>query len=360
MCGACEAGFQDIFGVCTPCEQSNGGLVFFMVLGSFALVIGIYWNESRMNNTGSLAIVFYYTQIILLIVGPMSEWTRWLHIFSADASSVSLTSCVVQQSEVNQNIMMPFYVFLLFCAAGAVCSVLYPALRLYSERVPSLNPNLQVRAAISLFLFNYTGLLQAGFSAFFCVDVGGGQSVLFMYPSISCQSEAYRAAFAFQVRIPPPLLHALATFVVTVYRSFIFNCMTSTSAQVFFVVLLALVTPLCVLFVTQCAQSITSVEVLIRVGPLIQQYRKSTAYYQAIVMLRRILYSLFDIWLSFYPILRGIVISLLAITFLVIHMGLRPFAIEVTIWQMCGLFQNLFSINSFLICLSFLSSLIFL
>jgi hypothetical protein len=63
MCGDCEAGSQDIRGVCTPCEFTNAGLVFLLLVLCCVFVAVVYTLEARQNNTGELSVALYFTQV---------------------------------------------------------------------------------------------------------------------------------------------------------------------------------------------------------------------------------------------------------------------------------------------------------
>jgi hypothetical protein len=170
MCGKCLHGYQDIRGKCEKCDKTNGLYLCLALMAAAVFIYAIYFIESRKNNTGSLGVVIYYTQIALLIAGPTSSWMQWVQLFSLSVSSSnSWNSCLIKQGDIGQNLLMPFILLLILGAVGTgLLAVIYTASRVYPIEFKT---DLYIRTACALLLFNFTAVVQVCMHACVCVCV---------------------------------------------------------------------------------------------------------------------------------------------------------------------------------------------
>jgi hypothetical protein len=314
MCGQCLQGYQDIGGACKACASAtNAGLLVALLAVALVFVLVIYLLEARQNNTGDLSVLLYFTQIALLIAGPSADWSSWVNILSLSSTGTDFFSgCVFKQGDVEQNLLMPLFALLIIYAVGAAASAVSLLLsRLAAARV-KFDPNLQVRAALAVLLFSFTALLEAAFSSLECVDLGGSGggrgSVLHRYPSISCQSRAYRAALGVQIAIIVLVAVGLPCAVLYLVREAHASLPTSKLGSY-------LSAPL-------------PLSHAVRWGALYQPYTPAAHYYQAVVLVRRVLYSAFNIGLATQPQVRGVCLALLAVVCLVVQLLVKPYKNE--------------------------------
>jgi hypothetical protein len=310
MCGRCIEGYQDINGRCKACSATNGALLVALLVIALVFVLVIYRLEARQNNTGDLSVLLYFTQIALLIAGPSADWSSWVNILSLSSNGTDFFSgCVFKQGDVEQNLLMPLFVLGIIFMVGAAAS----AVSYLLSRVTALvkfDFNLQVRTALAILLFNFTALVEAAFSSLDCVDLGGGRgSVLFMYPSVSCQSSAYKAALGVQIAIIALVAVGLPCAVFYLVRE-AYAALPSNKLG-------------------SCASSAPlPPSHAVRWGALYQPYTPAAHYFQAVVLVRRVLFSAFNIGLATQPQVRGVCIALLAVVCLVVQLLLRPYTLD--------------------------------
>lgn len=81
LCGACRPGFSEWQGRCVECgsNNTNGGLVFLWLL-YLAFIFVFQHLNAQSPRSGSLKILFFFTQSFLMISGPVSSqlllWAR--------------------------------------------------------------------------------------------------------------------------------------------------------------------------------------------------------------------------------------------------------------------------------------------
>jgi hypothetical protein len=140
---------------------------------------------------------------------------------------------------------------------------------------------------------------------------GAEESVLFEHPSILCTSAAYKAALAVQIVI-------LVAFVVAL--------------------------PLAIFYLSRTAHVHATVpeSFTVRWGALYQPFTSGAYFYQPIVLVRRAVYSGFDIGFATLPAVRGVMMVLVSVTCLIIHLLIKPYRVEViNVVESCSLLLHI-------------------
>jgi hypothetical protein len=149
----------------------------------------IYTLESRQRNQGDLSVLIYFTQIAVLIAGPMRDWVAWLGVL-AETSTSFFGYCAIFVDDVQQSLLGPLYILLAFFGLGLMLAGIQLLLSRVTTKVV-VDTNLQIRTALAILLFNVTSLMQAALSSLTCVNVGKGRSRLYVF-------------FVFFTCTPPP------------------------------------------------------------------------------------------------------------------------------------------------------------
>jgi hypothetical protein len=188
--------------------------------------------------------------------------------------------------------MMPFILMLLVYTVGCAMSLACFVLARFTALV-EFKLDLHLRCAVAIALFCYTAIAETAFSALNCVDVGT-QSVLYAYPAISCAAGDYKAALSV-------LCLVLIFFTLGLPALLLF---TSWRLHAFPTLPLKFKT---------------------RWGLVHEPYKEEAFYYEAVVLLRRALYSALDIGLALVPGVQRTMISVCALACLVLHVHTLPF-----------------------------------
>lgn len=302
LCGGCPEGYQDIDGMCSPCEKSSPRYIILGVILGFILVIVLYVLESKRPASGDTSIVVYYAQVALLIAGPTAAWSKWMSFIALSTNPTQYGSdCAIKQDDVIQNLFMPFFTFLMLYAFGIVFSVTHFLLSRFpvkrfgflAKLENSFNIESHIRTAIAIAMFSYSGITLAAFSSLSCVSVAG-KNVLYHYPGIDCDSSGYKTGFALQI-------------VLIIF--FVFGLPATILAGL-----------------SVAKDKILSSDFLrVAFGNLIEPYRPGALFYQSWVLLRRSMYTAIQVGVSLHVELRAMSLSLLSLACLTIHVWIRPF-----------------------------------
>jgi hypothetical protein len=319
MCGECaKPEDQDIQGECVTCSKTSGGFVVVIALISFLFVAGMYYLASKEDN-GSTGVMVYYTQIALLIAGPSSSWTTWTSAFSiSPTSSNYLSTCVFSGSDMNQ-VLMPLLISAILVGMAALCSLTtYLVSKFTSFKI--FRRNLQFRTAVAISMFSYTSLTQMSFSALVCLEIDG-RNVLYAYPSISCESGAYKGVIA--------LMSLIIVFVTVGFAALTMHAARKIKASI---------KSKTVSTDTANSDAVASVGedtsvkkktqkkgFKARWGMVTEPFSDRAYYYSGVVLGRRAIYSAVNIGLILQPSIQRMMTALCSLAFLILHLYVHPF-----------------------------------
>lgn len=386
LCGTCSSGYVSVNNECVACDSPNGGLIFGLIVLGFAYVLLLYRLSQRNDGDGS--ILFYFIQIAIFQCGVPSSWLDWLNLFNLDILSVSGGTCFLPLTPLQSLAFALFYpVFLTaqLCVMLVVhrqlsrieCgpvdpsftpsawpsrsaaassrpsvpgrdmtgSVITPSVdsmvltdsaslhspsRLSSDsslspsrsmasslsweripgyfsvlreaiRIPKFDWNSYFRTLISIFLFSYQSVSSTTLNYLDCQHAGD-YYVVFISPSIDCNSDGYvawRVILIFFVIIWVVCVPLLFTIHLYRNRSYILSS-------------------------TQHAPALV-MRFRRRWGLLYEAYRKEHFWWGMIVILRRIVFIVFDVILVQQPTYKLVAFAAWNGVLMQVHSLLQPY-----------------------------------
>jgi len=379
MCGECMDGYIPWGDACAECESANGGLIFGLILLSFALASFLIRSSVSTTSAGGLVVLLYFMQTAALQVGDLSSLVAWISFVNFDALFAGKKQCITNLSPYDQT-LFAILTPLLLGAEVAILAMVHWMIHRYCVRrgvtaPPStmasdsgsnklgrilsylristirfflaFEPTLYLRSFLSVLLFCYTAVSLACFQYLRCVNVGG-ESRLFSSPSVDCNGDEYH-------RYLIPVLIILAVYVIAfpaVITIFLFSrrhhllntpAVTTVSGSATANVSMAdndrdsrhdaapvmtAVQPSNTPTKADASSSFSStVETPFsrRWGPLYAMYESRAWYWQAFVLVRRAYFTLSAVLLISDNSQRNLWFNLLNIASLLTHIYTHPF-----------------------------------
>jgi hypothetical protein len=299
LCGKCAVNYVDVNGRCITCTKNSLELILFIFWLSCGFTAVLYYFESREGNKGEMTVIYYYTQIAILIAGDLPPWCSFLGFFSLSTLTVMnyFDYCAFHVGEIEQNLLMPtISMGFLFMASLLLASMVWILWKLNVLK-SKFRMSTLYRCWIAISLNNYTDITWAAFSVFNCIEVQG-KSMLVLFPAIECNGERY-----------------------------IFAKTAQTVLMIVFVVGI----PALLFYVWYKSHNTTNKVVdtndrfLALFGFLFLPYRPGASYYQSVVLLRRTLYGIFDITFATDTQMRGASFMILGLLFLTLNLKIKPY-----------------------------------
>jgi hypothetical protein len=204
-------------------------------------------SASHPSQSGVLVIFLYFVQTAALEVLPVGKWLSWYQVVNLGLHSLSggtvnnsgageahggaggTSQCVAPippEDQMLLAVLLPLWLMaeMLFvalvqwtcikigvgrwlankcrsipAAAGGIRRIGHRALSLLAGCFDSFRSSVYIGGTFATLLFCYTSVSSAALSWLLCVSVSDGRSVLFRYPSIDCDSEAYRSRFVLAI-----------------------------------------------------------------------------------------------------------------------------------------------------------------
>jgi hypothetical protein len=185
LCGGCVAGYIVWSGSCVSCTTINGGLVFALLLLSFALVlllsrstVGGGGGGSSQSAAGGTVVLLYFAQTAQLQIGPVAGWLGWLSFVNFDGGS-SFSTCMGPMTPYEQmllGLLTPIILMAQLAAVSCTHSLLQHTW--LSHRLPSFSWSHYVGVLVSILLFCYTQVATTSLQYLACADVGSHRVVL--------------------------------------------------------------------------------------------------------------------------------------------------------------------------------------
>jgi len=221
MCGECADGYIPWGSSCAECDGPNGGLIFSLILLSLCLTAILIRSSVSTISAGGQVVLLYFIQTAALQVGELSSLTSWITFVNFDVLFAGNKQCIADLTPYQQTLFAILTPLLLgaeviilalahwiihrHCIRHGVTVMeddgmnsnhshihrLWSHIRRSSIRFfLTFHPSLYLRSFLSVLLFCYTSVSYSCFSYLRCVDVGG-ESRLFSSPSVECDSEEY-------------------------------------------------------------------------------------------------------------------------------------------------------------------------
>jgi hypothetical protein len=158
------------------------------------------------------------------------------------------------------------------------------------------------RSAIGLYLFNYSTMANTLIGYLFCINVGNGRTdhtmmteeVVFVSPTISCNSNEYK------VWLPVVVLLLIILIIVPPIGSLV--------------------------YLTRNRYQFVSPSFIGRFGNLYDAYQSSSYWWQSLVLLRRVVFTLVEVLLVILPSFKFMIFGFLHLLSLVIHVIMQPYS----------------------------------
>jgi hypothetical protein len=343
FCRECVKGFVQWDYDCVECLETKGGLLFLLIVASAAYVAiihvlsqvpesapansaaaGVEAKEQQLSHpssqlaaraaagdspggSGAIGSLTYFVQVAQLQSLGFSTYIAWLGLAVLAPHAATGSTCITPLTPLQNQalpIIVPLFCSALLASALFVRFILAATLVKVRGEVPNgflatcqlawnrCDWSRYSRTAVALLLFAYQPIMRYCLTFFHCVEEEG-ESMLFLYPQVDCNSSQYRALLPLVIIIFTVILALPIAAFVWLYkqRLHLHRSLPLRSGWA---------------------------------GMLYDTYRSSCWLFSAFLLLMRLLFAVFDIYLTDVPSYRSMAFGLGNLLFLLGHIALQP------------------------------------